>query len=101
MTCPLWPAKERKRGTTPPLVQPQFYDGAGKQWVMFYYGLGDLSACDGVAVSDDLYHWRKFPAPILTIGHRRSIDAKYAHKPAILYANGSLYHFYCACRASR
>lgn len=78
-----------------------FYDGAGKQWVMFYYGLGDLSACDGVAVSDDLYHWRKFPAPILTIGHRRSIDAKYAHKPAIFYANGSLYHFYCACRASR
>ena len=75
-----------------------FYDSRQGQWVMFYYGLGNLSACDGVAVSDDLYHWRKFPAPILTIGGRGTIDSKYAHEPGIIYHDGNLYHFYCACR---
>jgi len=75
-----------------------FYDSKENQWVMFYYGLGNLSACDGVAVSRDLYHWEKFPAPILTIGSRRSIDSTYAHKPYVIYHNGALYHFYCACR---
>ena len=48
------------------------YDSREKRWVMFYYGLGNLSACDGVAVSDDLYHWEKYPLPILTIVGERS-----------------------------
>ena len=78
-----------------------FFDSRAKQWVMFYYGLGDLSACDGVAVSRDLYHWEKFPAPILTIGHRRSLDSRYAHKPSMIYHENILYHFYCACRTAR
>ncbi|NLG24661.1 MAG: hypothetical protein GX558_04850 [Clostridiales bacterium] len=77
------------------------YDGRIGKWVMFYYGLGNLSACDGLAVSDDLYHWEKFPSPILTIGGRGTIDSKYAHKPGILYHDGNLYHFYCACRPSQ
>lgn len=78
-----------------------FYDSKEKQWVMFYYGLGNLSACDGLAVSQDLYHWTKFPAPILTIGGHNAIDSKYAHKPYIIYHDGALYHFYCACRPWR
>lgn len=74
------------------------YDSREKRWVMFYYGLGNLSACDGVAVSDDLYHWEKYPLPILTIGGRGTIDSTYAHKPGVIFHNGMLYHFYCACR---
>ncbi len=74
------------------------YDSKEKRWVMFYYGLGNLSACDGLAVSDDLHHWTKFPAPILTIGGRGTIDSKFAHKPYVICRDGALYHFYCACR---
>lgn len=75
-----------------------FYDSRGKQWVMYYYGLGNLSACEGLAVGDSLEKWTKFPIPILTIGTRRSIDQIHAHKPGILYDGVHLYHFYCACR---
>ena len=75
-----------------------FYDPAEKQWVMFYYGLGDLSACDGVAVSEDLLHWKKFPCPILTTGKEGEIDSLYAHKPYVIAKDGVLYHFYCAVR---
>lgn len=75
-----------------------FYDSHEEQWVMFYYGLGNLSACNGVAVSRDLYYWKKFPAPILTIGGSGTIDSKYAHKPFVIYHDGALYQFYCACR---
>jgi predicted GH43/DUF377 family glycosyl hydrolase len=75
-----------------------FYDSRQRQWVMFYYGLGNLSACEGLAVSKNLSTWQKFPIPILTIGTRKSIDQIHAHKPGIIYADGKLYHFYCACR---
>ena len=74
------------------------YDSREKQWVMFYYGLGELSACDGVAVSQDLYHWQKFSAPILTIGRPGTVDSKYAHKPCMIFRGGALYHYYCAVR---
>ncbi len=81
------------------VADPQvFYDSKENQWVMFYYGLGNLSACDGIAVSRDLYHWTKFPAPVLTTGRRGQIDSNYAHKPGVIWHDGVLYHFYCACR---
>ena len=75
-----------------------FWDSKEKQWVMFYFGLGNLSACEGLAVSGDLYHWEKFPVPILTIGKPGELDSIYAHKPGMIFHNGALYHFYCACR---
>lgn len=76
-----------------------YYDNMKKQWVMFYYGLGDLSACDSLALSDDLYHWEKFPIPIITTGRGGdAIDSRYAHKPSVIWHDGCLYHFYCACR---
>lgn len=74
------------------------YDSKEGQWVMFYYGLGNLSACNGLAVSQDLYHWEKFPAPILSVGAPGTIDSRYAHKPSVICHGGELYHFYCACR---
>ena len=78
-----------------------FFDSKENRWVMFYYGLGNLSACDGVAVSEDLYNWTKFKAPILTIGGAGSIDSAYVHKPYMIYHEGMLYHFYCACRPAK
>ena len=77
------------------------YDSREKQWVMFYYGYNGKQAMDGIAVSKDLYNWRKFPAPILTTGAGKDIDTRYAHKPGIFYHNNMLYHFYCACRPYR
>ena len=80
------------------VADPQvFYDSKENQWVMFYYGLGNLAACDGVAVSKDFFHWQKFPCPILTPGRDGTIDSLYAHKPYVIYCHGALYHFYCAC----
>ncbi len=81
---------------------PQVYfDSRENQWVMFYYGLGNLSACDGIAVSKNLIDWEKFPIPIITTGRSGdAIDSIYAHKPGIIYCREEqrLYHFYCACR---
>lgn len=84
------------------VADPQvFYDSKENQWVMFYYGLGNLGACDGVAVSRDLLTWGKFPCPILTPGRAGTVDSVYAHKPYVIYHDGALYHFYCACREHR
>lgn len=80
------------------VADPQvFYDSKEKQWVMFYYGLGNLAACNGVAISKDLLNWEKFPCPILTPGKDGEIDSLYAHKPYVIYHKDALYHFYCAC----
>ncbi|MHB9031570.1 MAG: glycoside hydrolase family protein [Anaerolineae bacterium] len=69
----------------------------GSTWVMFYYGLAaDGHARDGVAFSDDLLHWDKAPGPILDVGAPGSLDSQYAHKPAVIYNKGVLYHYYCA-----
>lgn len=81
------------------IADPQvFYDSKENQWVMFYYGLGNLAACDGIAISKDLFNWEKFPCPILTPGKNGTIDSLYAHKPYVIYHNDALYHFYCACQ---
>ena len=77
------------------------WDSQEKQWVMFYFGLGPLSACEGLAISQDLVHWEKFPVPILTTGAGAAQDSRYAHKPSVIWHEGVLYHFYCACRPSR
>ncbi|HEX6970831.1 MAG TPA: hypothetical protein VF234_01255 [Limnochordia bacterium] len=65
-------------------------------WEMHYYGFDGRRACDGVAVSTDLLHWRKHPRPLLTPGPPGSYDAKYAHKPCVVERAGTIYHFYCA-----
>ncbi len=70
----------------------------GKQWVMYYYGFNRRHAQDGIAFSDDLFKWEKHPNPILENGAPGEIDHSYAHKPSIIYHEGVLYHFYCACR---
>lgn len=66
-------------------------------WVMFFYTLSsDGRARESVAFSEDLLHWRKSDTVLVDVGPPGSIDAKYAHKPAVFAADGRLYHFYCA-----
>lgn len=78
-----------------------WYDSVQKQWVMFYYGYNGIAAMDGIAVSNDLVHWEKYPEAIVKPGEKGSLDCVHAHKPGVIFHGGELYHFYCACRPFR
>lgn len=73
----------------------------GERWLMFYYGFDGRHAQDGLAVSGDLIRWEKLPVPVLRHGAAGDVDAVHAHKPAVVFHNGTLYHFYCAVRGHR
>jgi predicted GH43/DUF377 family glycosyl hydrolase len=73
----------------------------GGQWAMAYFGYDYQHAQEGIAFSDDLYHWRKHPEPIIRVGPDGALDSIHAHKPALIRHDGVLYHFYCACRPSQ
>lgn len=73
----------------------------GDKWIMFYFGFDGMHAQEGIAVSDDLFHWEKYDKPILEYGREGSLDEYHAHKPSVLYYNDTLYHFYCASRKNR
>jgi hypothetical protein len=68
------------------------------QWAMFYFGLSgaDRKARELVAVGPDPLHFTKRAEVLVDIGAEGSIDDDYAHKPALVYHKGDLYHFYCA-----
>jgi len=70
-------------------------------WVMFYYGYNGIYAQNGIAFSKDLLYWEKYKKPILSNGKDGEIDERYAHKPAVIYYDNRLYHFYCAVRKYR
>lgn len=68
------------------------------QWYMFYFGLAaDSHARDLLAVSDDLLHWTKMPAPLVDVSPAGpAVDTRHAHKAGIIARDGVLYHYYCA-----
>lgn len=68
------------------------------QWAMFYFGLSanDRKARDLVALGPDPLHFTKLDEVLIDVGPEGSIDDDYAHKPALVYHKGDLYHFYCA-----
>lgn len=69
----------------------------GDVWAMFYFGLSsDGHARDSVAFSQDLLHWTKAGAVLIDVGRPGDIDSRHAHKPSLFYADGVLYHYYCA-----
>ena len=69
----------------------------GETWAMFYYGLcTDGHARDGVALSEDLFHWEKSPGVLIDVGPMGTIDSLHAHKPSLFFKDDKLYHFYCA-----
>lgn len=69
-----------------------------EHWVNFYFGYGQGHACEGLAISKDLIQWEKVEKPILRNGEEGDIDCTHAHKAAIIFWNGVLYHFYCGTR---
>lgn len=71
------------------------------KWVMYYYGFDGVRGQEGIALSDDLLHWRAYPESILKAGKDGDIDSRQAHKPSVLVRDGVLYHFYVAVRESR
>lgn len=70
----------------------------GKNWLNFYFGYDHGHAQEGLAVSKDLLRWQKYENPIITHGQKGEIDENHAHKAAMVYDHGTLYHFYCSTR---
>ena len=70
---------------------------AGDVWVMFFYTLSsDGKARDSVAFSRDLLNWEKSGEILIEPGPAGTLDSRYAHKPAVFFKDGVLYHYYCA-----
>jgi predicted GH43/DUF377 family glycosyl hydrolase len=70
----------------------------GFQWVNFAFGFDGNHAQGALAVSDDLTVWRCGQQPLISHGQQGELDEIHAHKSSVIYWNGVLYHFYCACR---
>ncbi|HVI98985.1 MAG TPA: hypothetical protein VM657_07965 [Sphingomonas sp.] len=67
------------------------------QWAMYYFGLSnDGKARDLLALGDDPLHFDKVDEVLIDVGKPGSVDDRYAHKPALVFDRGDLYHFYCA-----
>jgi predicted GH43/DUF377 family glycosyl hydrolase len=68
----------------------------GDLWVMFYFGaFWRPGAFDTFACSRDLVHWTKWTGADL-VSPSEPWDATYAHKPWLVKAGDTVYHFYCA-----
>jgi predicted GH43/DUF377 family glycosyl hydrolase len=69
----------------------------GDKWAMFYFGLSsDGKARDLLALGRSPTQFDKVAEVLVDAGPPGTVDEKYAHKPAIIYHDGALYHFYCA-----
>ena len=77
-------------------VSDPFVVWDGERWLNFYFGLTEGGARGGLAWSEDLLHWEMFPEPVLDKGRPGEIDDVHAHKSALFWENGRLYHFYTA-----
>jgi len=66
-------------------------------WAIFYFGLDAKGkARDLLAVGKDARRPLKVSEILIDVGAEGSVDSTYAHKPSVVYHDGSLYHFYCA-----
>jgi hypothetical protein len=71
----------------------------GSRYAMFYFGFGYQRpgrACEMLALGDDPVHVTKVPEILIDTGAAGSVDETFAHKPSVIYHQGTLYHFYCA-----
>ena len=77
------------------------FDSRTGVWVNFGFGFDGRHARGLLAVSKDLEAWTTIPDPWIGVGQPGELDETHAHKSSVLYWNGRLYHFYCACRPAR
>ena len=99
---------KRHEGNPVLRVTPDAWDGGfvsdpcvlrdGNRWVMFFFGYDYKKAQEGIAISNDLLRWEKFPEPIIRVGEEGELDSIFAHKPSVIAHDGVLYHFYTASR---
>ncbi len=69
----------------------------GSNWVMFYYGLDAKGkARDLLATGMSPFRFTKVSEILVDVGAPGSVDETYAHKPAVVWHDGALYHYYCA-----
>jgi len=67
------------------------------EWGMFYFGRANDGPCrELLALGHSPTRFEKVDEVLIDIGAPGSIDEKFAHKPAVIYHDGALYHFYCA-----
>ncbi len=74
------------------------YDGETGRWLNFGFGLDGKHAQGLLAVSEDLLRWTTLDKPLLPHGSPGELDEIHAHKSSVVMWNGTLYHYYCACR---
>jgi predicted GH43/DUF377 family glycosyl hydrolase len=67
------------------------------EWAMLYFGRSADGPCrDLLALGRSPTQFAKVDEVLIDIGAPGSIDEKFAHKPAVIWHDGALYHFYCA-----
>ena len=102
-----WPASNPLHDQTPPTADSRdsrfasnpYVVKNGSQYAMFYFGFRyerPGRACEMLAVGTDPLHFTKQSEVLIDTGAPGSIDETFAHKPSVIYHEGSLYHFYCA-----
>jgi predicted GH43/DUF377 family glycosyl hydrolase len=102
-----WPASNPLHDQTPPTTDARdsrfasnpYVVKNGSEYAMFYFGFGYQRpgrACEMLAVGSDPLHFTKQSEILIDTGLPGSIDETFAHKPSVIYHEGSLYHFYCA-----
>ena len=102
-----WPASNPLHDQTPPTTDARdsrfasnpYVIKNGSEYAMFYFGFGYQRpgrACEMLAVGSDPLHFTKQSEILIDTGLPGSIDETFAHKPSVIYHEGSLYHFYCA-----
>lgn len=72
-----------------------------RAWLCFYFGFDGATACECLAVSEDLLHWEQAPQPLFRAGKSGAVDEIHAHKPCVFFHKGILRHFYCGVRRRR
>ncbi len=74
-------------------------DSRNNRWVLFFCGFDGCHAQEGVSISDDGIHWRRYAEPLIRENeHGLPSTAHTRTSRAVIYHNGTLYHFYCAVR---
>jgi predicted GH43/DUF377 family glycosyl hydrolase len=68
------------------------------EWVLFYFGRTHAGGgcCELMARGKTLTDFTKASEVLISKGPPGSVDDDFAHKPSLIYRDGTLYHFYCA-----
>ncbi len=67
------------------------------EWGLLYFGRAADGPCrELLALGNSPTSFTKVDEILIAPGPAGTIDEKFAHKPAVIFHDGALYHFYCA-----